>query len=44
MVVITDVSGQPTGPIEGQAVFLTLEDVNDKLSRNVGNILPIYAT
>jgi hypothetical protein len=38
---VTDVSEQPIGPIfEGQAVkekCLTLEDVNDRLSRNVCN-------
>ena len=42
--VVTDVSGQPIGPIfKGQAVLkrlhkdcLTLEDRTDRLSRNVG--------
>jgi hypothetical protein len=38
---VTDVSGQPIGSIfKGQAVFLdclTLEDAQDRLSRNVSN-------
>jgi hypothetical protein len=39
ILVVTEVSGQPTGSIfKGQAVldYLTLEDGTDRLSRNVG--------
>jgi len=43
----TEVSGHPIGPIaKGQALIpicLTVEDGTDKLSRNVGKKLPIYA-
>jgi len=44
------VSGQPIGPIfkregiqEGKLNFLTPEDGASRLSRNVGNKLPLYA-
>jgi hypothetical protein len=53
VVIFTDVSGQPLGPIfKGQEVqeenlffldFLTLEDGTDRLSRNVGKGLPLDA-
>jgi len=42
----TDVSGQPICSIfKGQEIlhFLTIEDGNDRLSRNVGRELPLYA-
>jgi hypothetical protein len=40
--VVTDVSGQPVGPVfRGQVVqepdFLTIKNWTDRLSRNVGN-------
>jgi hypothetical protein len=44
---ITDVSGQPIGPMfKGQEIqedfdILTLEDENDRLSRNIGKELPL---
>jgi hypothetical protein len=45
--VVTDVSGQNIGPIfKAEAVlfdWLTVEDVSDRLSRNVGKKLTFYA-
>jgi len=46
---ITNVSEQPIGPIfKGQEILedfdiLTLEDENDRLSRNIGKELPLQA-
>jgi hypothetical protein len=44
ILVLTDASGQPIGPIfKGKAIHcLVREDESGKLSRNVGNYLPIY--
>ena len=41
VVFLTEVSGQP---IRLVLVFLTLEDGTDRLSRNVGKKLVLYAT
>jgi hypothetical protein len=38
---LTDVSGQPAGPILRAQDFLKAEEGTDRLSQNVGNRLPL---